>query len=100
MPHIRVKLADSLEIPEGAEIVLAATGVVSGIRLPNGEFIKPWISWELFPSSDDDVDPQGDLDEINLSKRGVFTDLDFEREVEVAAGKVDVDNSRVGKFNR
>src|SRR3546814_20424138 len=72
-----------------------STGVVAGIRLPNGEFLKPWINWELFASSDEGGDAIGDLDENELNQRDMHTGLDFERIIKVNEGDVPVDESAV-----
>lgn len=95
MPIIEVTAVEEVMIPEGSEIVLAETGVVAGIRLPNGEFLKPWINWELFTSSDDNQDAIGDLDEDELNQRDVHTGLDFERTISVNEGDVPIDASAV-----
>src|SRR3546814_2921746 len=80
MPIIEATTVEEVMIPEGCEIVLAETGVVAGIRLPNGEFLKPWINWELFASSDENEDAIGDLDESELNERDVYTGLDRSEE--------------------
>lgn len=95
MPIIEVTAVERVSIPEGSEIVLAPTGVVAGIRLPNGEFLKPWINWELFASSGADEDAKGDLDEDELNQRDVHTGLDFERDIAVTDGDVPVDANAV-----
>lgn len=95
MPIIEVTAIEEVSIPEGSEIVLAPTGVVAGIRLPNGEFLKPWINWELFASSDEGGDAIGDLDENELNQRDMHTGLDFERIIKVNEGDVPVDESAV-----
>src|SRR3546814_378281 len=95
MPIIEVTAIEEVSIPEGSEIVLAPTGVVAGIRLPNGEFLKPWINWELFASSDEGGDAIGDLDENELNQRDMHTGLDFEGIIKVNEGDVPVDESAV-----
>lgn len=95
MPIIEVTAIEEVEIPEGSEIILAETGVVAGIRLPNGGFLKPWINWEQFESSDDNQDALGDLDESELNALDVYTGLDFERLIKVNSGDVPVDASAV-----
>jgi hypothetical protein len=98
MPIIEVSAIEEVSIPEGSEIVLAPTGVVAGIRLPNGEFLKPWINWELFANSDEGGDAIGDLDENELNLRDIHTGLDFERIIAVKDGDVSVD-ARAVKSN-
>src|SRR3546814_16564010 len=90
MPIIEVTTVEEVMIPEGCAIVLAETGVVAGIRLPNGEFLKPWINWELFASSDENEDAIGDLDESELNERDVYTGLDFTRNIAVNEGDVPI----------
>ena len=95
MPIIEVTTVEEVMIPEGSEIVLAETGVVAGIRLPNGEFLKPWINWELFANSDENEDAIGDLDESELNERDVYTGLDFTRNITVNEGDVLIDAGAV-----
>src|SRR3546814_15965046 len=87
-------------IPEGCEIVLAETGVVAGVRFPNGEFLKPWINWELFASSDENEDAIRDLDESELKERDVYTGLDFTRNIAAKGGDADRRSGVEGKGGR
>jgi len=78
MPIIRVTVAEDVEVPEGSVVVLAPTGVVSAIRLPDGAEIKPWITYE----TDADTDKPRDLSFEELAALGVDTGLDYSRQVE------------------
>lgn len=95
MNILEVTATEEITVPEGSVIVLAPTGIPSGIRLPNGEFLKPWIKWELFPDASGDNDAIGDLTDDELIERDVHTGLDFEREISVTEGNVPVDDSAV-----
>lgn len=95
MNILEVTATEEISVPEGSVIVLAPTGVVSGIRLPNGQFIKPWIKWELFPDASGAQDAIGDLTDDELMARDVHAGLDFEREISVTEGNVPVDDSAV-----
>lgn len=76
MPTITVTLSTTYEVPEGTVKVVAPTGVDSGLLLPCGKFIKPWIAMEL-----QDGEFAEDIDEMELNKMGVMTALDFSREI-------------------
>jgi len=78
MPIVRVTVAEDVEVPEGSVVVLAPTGVVSAIRLPDGTEIKPWITYE----ADADTDQPRDLSFEELAALGVDTGLDYSRQVE------------------
>ncbi len=95
MPQIKITIEEIVEVPEGTEIVLAPTGVVSGLRLPDDQFIKPWIAYEHFEGRDDSGDPEGDLGTDELNELGVYTALDFQREIEVVEGEVPSDASQI-----
>lgn len=84
MPVLKVRLTEMVAVPEGTEIVSAPTGNISGIRLPDGTFLKPWTTWEKFAPGKEDGDPDGDLNTDELLKLEVTPDIDFEREIEPA----------------
>lgn len=84
MPVLKVKLTEMIAVPEGTEIVSARTGNISGIRLPDGTFLKPWTTWEKFAPGEEDGDPVGDVTMDELLQLEVTPDIDFEREIEPA----------------
>ncbi|QAY80440.1 hypothetical protein [Sphingosinicella sp. BN140058] len=94
MPKILVTVTQEYDVPEGTEVVLAPTGVVSGLRLPSGNFLKHHIAVEHFEGANDDEDACGDLDEIELNNMDVLT-LDGDRVVDVLSGEVHTDDTRV-----
>lgn len=95
MPQIKVTIEEVIDVPEGTEIVLAPTGVTAGIRLPTGQFLKPWIVMEHFAGQDDKEDPLGDLGHSELTEFGVIPLIDLERHMEVVDGEISTDSSRV-----
>ena len=95
MPQIKITITETVEVPEGAEIVLAPTGVASGIRLPDQTFIKPWIAMEHFEGPNDDTDPIGDLGTRELNDLGVHQALHFQRDIEALDGDVPTDATLV-----
>lgn len=84
MPILKVTITEEIEVPEGYEVLTAPiTGIATGIRLPSGKFVKPWINWELFSDSDGEGDSEGDIYENELNELGIFTGLDMTRNIEV-----------------
>ena len=84
MPTIKVTVSEIVDVPEGSVVILAPTGVVSAIRLPDGTEIKPWTGYEI----DGDGENPRDLSYEELSGLDVMTGLDYEREIEVVEGDV------------
>lgn len=78
MPMLTVTVSEEIEVPEGSLVVLAPTGVVSAIRLPDGTEIKPWITYETGA----DTDMPKDLSFDELTEMDVHTGLDYTRTVE------------------
>jgi hypothetical protein len=95
MPQIQINLRETIEVPEGSKIVLARTGLTMGIRLPNGDLIKPWVQYERY------VDPDGDGEDIGTSELmdlGVTPDLEFDRDIQQSYGsdgEVEIDDSAI-----
>ena len=81
MERLSVSVSEEIMVPEGCKIELAPTGAVSGIRLPNGKLLKPWVTYELHDDAadDDPVDQTYD----DLCALGVMSGLEYRREVEV-----------------
>ncbi len=84
MPTIKVTVSEIVDVPEGSVVVLAPTGVVSAIRLPDGTEIKPWTSYEI----ESDGENSRDLSYEQLTGLDVMVGLDYERTVEVVEGDV------------
>ena len=84
---LRIEISEDIEVPEGSVSVLgrgvARNGLVrsGGIRLPSGEVIKPWITYELL------TDASGrevcrDLSHEELEARGMEVLLDYDLTVQ------------------
>ena len=95
MPQLNVSFTETIGVPEGTQIVLAPTGVVAGLRLPDGSFLKPFMSYELYAPGNEDGDPEGDADHDELLELGVETDISFERTADVIDGQIEIDNSKL-----
>lgn len=78
MPILTVTVSEDIEVPEGSVVVLAPTGVVSSIRLPDGTEVKPWITYETGA----DTDEPKDLSFDELTQLGVTSGIDYIRTVE------------------
>ena len=88
MPKIRVIVSEEMEVPEGTTIVLAPSGIVSILRLPDGTEIKPWLTYEKNPDADEPQDVcEEELYEMDVRIGGA--DLDYERDVQVVSGDVE-----------
>ena len=75
MPVIRVTVSENVEVPEGTQIVLAPTGVISRLRLPDGTEIKPWTVYE-------NVNKEQDLSHDDLLQMNIDTGLEYEISIE------------------
>ena len=74
---VRVTVTEVLHVPVGTEILERENGV----RLPTGEVLKPWITYELQPE-DEGKDDHRDLNSNELHELGVDADLEVVRTVE------------------
>jgi hypothetical protein len=45
--EIQIQITQSFIVPDGTVALEAPSGVVTELRLPSGEVIKPWITLEL-----------------------------------------------------
>lgn len=70
MPDFRITVTETFVAPEGTTLLDGARG----LRLPNGEIVKPSIVLEL--------DEQRDLTGEEMDRLGLDVGLDFERSVE------------------
>jgi len=95
VPRITLTISEEVEVPEGTQIVLAPTGVISGLRLPDGTFLKPCTSYEMYAPGEENGDPQGDADTVDLTALEVHVGLDYDRQIEVTEGKLETDESQV-----
>lgn len=77
MAEMRITVSEIIEVPEGAEIAYAPTGLVSGIRLADGRVLKPWITYELEEDGE-----ASDLGHDELTALGLDTGHDLERSID------------------
>lgn len=95
MPIVAVSVTEQVEVPEGATIVMAPTGVISGIKLADGTFLKPWITYELYEPNTETLDPVGDAATEDLIQLEVMVGLDISRDVTVLTGDVGIDTTAI-----
>lgn len=81
MQTYEVRITETISVPENCEIRYAPSGAVSGLVLPNGKMLKPWIVFEHY--DDPDGDPVGDANFEDLVEMGIDIGLDFERDIEL-----------------
>jgi hypothetical protein len=80
MAQITITLSESYEVPEGTVVVHSEkTGFITGLRLPSGEFIKPWITFE---QEVDGGEAHRDLNGNEIMDLGIHPALDFDRAIE------------------
>jgi hypothetical protein len=86
MPKITVTVSEEMEVPEGTRVVLAPTGIVSVLRLPDGTEIKPWLAYEKNPNGDSPEDVESpelyDLG-VRIDSHDLLYDRTVEGDVEV-----------------
>lgn len=82
MPDLRISLSECVSVPEGTTILTAeATGAVIGFRLPTGEVLKPWVTYELAHDAEGNA-PERNLTHDELAGYDVWPDLDLERTID------------------
>lgn len=92
MASITLTVTQDYEVPDGTTAVYSeVTGVLVGLRLPDGAFIKPWIIMERYAPGGENDDPIGDASEDALNEIGVFHGVTCEREIEVSRGTINFD---------
>lgn len=89
MPSITVTLTETIEVPEGTKILSSGkTGVALGFQLPDGTFLKPWPSYEVY----EDLNADATIDNAtteDLQNLDVHQALDLERTIDQAEGPVE-----------
>ena len=75
---LRVTMIEDVEVPDGSEIHCGPTGMVAGFRLPSGELVRPWITYEI---EDHDGETR-DLEQEELAALGIVDGEDGQRQVE------------------
>ena len=80
---ITIHVSQAYTVPRGTKVLLAPTGVISGLKLPTGEVLKPWVVLELYEDAEG-KEVCEDLSEDELNDLGVYVEIvemDYSREV-------------------
>jgi hypothetical protein len=79
---IKVTVSEEFDVPVGTKVVMSPNGQeVLGLQLTNGEFIKPWVKFELITDSNG-KEVMKELDCNEELDRNVIVGMDSNRTID------------------